>query len=101
MGIATLSVWREILTQRSKRYWRRLPNESVLSVSACKRGRGSNRGSGAVGVALNHAIFAHHIEEIAMNILHIQSSPRGKSSNSIALTNAFIDACWSRDNWNR
>jgi FMN-dependent NADH-azoreductase len=33
-----------------------------------------------------------------MNILHIQSSPRGKSSNSIALTNAFIDACWSRDN---
>ncbi len=33
-----------------------------------------------------------------MNILHIQSPPRGESSNSIALTNAFIDACWSRDN---
>lgn len=33
-----------------------------------------------------------------MNVLHIQSSPRGESSNSIALTNAFIDACQSRDN---
>ena len=33
-----------------------------------------------------------------MNILHIQSSPGRESSNSIALTNAFIDACWSRDN---
>jgi FMN-dependent NADH-azoreductase len=33
-----------------------------------------------------------------VNILHIQSSPRGESSNSIALTNAFIDACRSRDN---
>lgn len=32
-----------------------------------------------------------------MNILHIQSSPRGKSSNSIALTSAFIDACRFRD----
>jgi FMN-dependent NADH-azoreductase len=33
-----------------------------------------------------------------VNVLHIQSSPRGESSNSIALTNAFIDACQSRDN---
>ncbi|HEV7553647.1 MAG TPA: NAD(P)H-dependent oxidoreductase [Candidatus Angelobacter sp.] len=33
-----------------------------------------------------------------MKVLHIQSSPRGESSNSIALTNAFIDACQSRDN---
>ena len=28
-----------------------------------------------------------------MNILHIQSSPRGKLSNSIALTSSFVDAC--------
>ncbi|WP_446743526.1 FMN-dependent NADH-azoreductase [Silvibacterium acidisoli] len=28
-----------------------------------------------------------------MNILHIQSSPRAESSNSIELTNAFISAC--------
>jgi FMN-dependent NADH-azoreductase len=33
-----------------------------------------------------------------VKVLHIQSSPRGESSNSIALTNAFIDACQSRDN---
>jgi FMN-dependent NADH-azoreductase len=33
-----------------------------------------------------------------VNVLHTQSSPRGESSNSIALTNAFIDACQSRYN---
>ena len=27
-----------------------------------------------------------------MNVLHIQSSPRGNKSNSIALTNAFLSA---------
>ena len=27
-----------------------------------------------------------------MNVLHIQSSPRGDKSNSIALTNAFLSA---------
>ena len=27
-----------------------------------------------------------------MNVLHIQSSPRGERSNSIALTNAFLSA---------
>ncbi len=30
-----------------------------------------------------------------MNILHIQSSPRDEKSNSIALTNAFVEACLS------
>ena len=29
---------------------------------------------------------------IKMNVLHIQSSPRGDKSNSIALTNAFLSA---------
>src|SRR5260370_42328269 len=34
----------------------------------------------------------HRLDEIRMNVLHIQSSPRGHKSNSIALTNAFLSA---------
>jgi FMN-dependent NADH-azoreductase len=32
-----------------------------------------------------------------MNLLHIQSSPRGGSSDSIALTSAFVEACRVRN----
>src|SRR5258708_31331718 len=32
------------------------------------------------------------LDRSEMNVLHIQSSPRGDKSNSIALTNAFLSA---------
>ena len=40
-------------------------------------------------------MYRKHGKVTTMNILHIQSSPRGEASNSIALTNTFVDACLS------
>jgi Flavodoxin-like fold len=40
----------------------------------------------------NSRYMKNPFRSIKMNVLHIQSSPRGDKSNSIALTNAFFSA---------